>query len=174
MCAENAQVILCYLEESHRPSRNNQTQQTPNTQKQPNNTGPGLGKGRLFVSCKCETNLRRGETGAIELSKTDSHYSMRMSHCSKFGLQAFEMLRNITKHRVAFAVPFCAFFCTSGDDMCAWRRGHLGLSNESPKSHRRAKQKQPNQHPHKTKHQPTRTAPREEEIQVCTDRVKHQ
>ena len=106
MCAENAQVILCYLEESHRPSRNNQTQQTPNTQKQPNNTGPGLGKGRLFVSCKCETNLRRGETGAIELSKTDSHYSMRMSHCSKFGLQAFEMLRNITKHRVAFAVPF--------------------------------------------------------------------
>ena len=47
MCAENAQVILCYLKVSHRPGEENQPRQKQNTNKQPNKPTTNLAKTRL-------------------------------------------------------------------------------------------------------------------------------
>ena len=124
MCAENAQVILRYLEESHRPSRNDQTKQTPNTQKQPNNTGPGLGNGQLFVSCRCETNLRRGETGGHRI--TQNGLSVLNVHVSLFKVRA-ACIRNVTEHYEAsccLCSSFLHFF------LHEWRR-HVCMAQRS-------------------------------------------
>ena len=107
-----------------------------NTQqpKQTNNTGAGLGKRRLVVSCRRETNLRRGETGG------PSNYAKRTlsTQCAfavPFALGTVpgdpgivtmdaSLLKRLGRPTCRFVSCTCKIgrhflFCTGGDAMCA-------------------------------------------------------